>query len=338
MGRLTYPRVSFIIPTLNEEKNLPRCLTAIRSQVYPQNQIEIIIADGGSTDRTIAIAKSFQARIYKNKIKHQEPGKTMAAELATGDILFYTDADNVLATTSWIADMVKPFKDDASVMGFLPQTIPAPDTNSLDKYLGFLGTEPFTWFVYGKAASPKNYSNYYTPLKKTDSYILYQFPINNHPLLGLAQGFGTNKSFKRDADASGDDITAGIRILEQKGKIAYIPKAGIYHYHIDGFNNFYKKYTWRVRNNLRQTIAKMGLVHRKKYYSPVRKLRMILFIPYSFSLIIPWIDSIAMAIKYKNRVMLWHLPVCLLLTSIIIKELVSFYLFNDKKPVGTYEK
>ena len=40
-----YPYVSFIIPTLNEEINLPKCLSAICEQKYPKNLIEIIFLD-----------------------------------------------------------------------------------------------------------------------------------------------------------------------------------------------------------------------------------------------------------------------------------------------------
>jgi glycosyltransferase involved in cell wall biosynthesis len=49
-----HPLVSVIIPTFNSEKQLPICLESIKNQTY-QN-IEIIIADGFSTDKTVEIA------------------------------------------------------------------------------------------------------------------------------------------------------------------------------------------------------------------------------------------------------------------------------------------
>lgn len=338
MGSIIYPKVSFIIPTLNEGKNIARCLHAIKTQDYPQDKIEIIVADAKSTDKTVAIAQSYGAKIVENKYIHQEPGKTMAAKYATGDILFYTDADNVLAHNNWLKLMTKPYMVDPTIMGFLPQTIPAPDTNSIDKYFGYLCTEPFTWFIYGHATTPRDYGNYYKPIKQTSSYRIYRFPSDNHPLLGLAQGFGTNRNFNRDKEASGDDITAGIRIIEKGGRIAYVPDAGIYHYHIDGLNNFIKKYTWRVRNNLSQTVQKMGLTHRKHYYTLIRKIRMALFIPYALTIIFPTIDAILMSIRFHDPVMLWHVPLSWILAVIIIKETISFYLCRNIKPLGLYEK
>src|SRR3989344_8220170 len=100
------PKVSFIIPTLNAAWILPKCLFAIRNQAYPQKKIEIVIADGGSTDNTIRIAKRYNSIVIDNPSVNQEPGKSLAAKKATGEILFFTDADNVIVGREWIKSMV----------------------------------------------------------------------------------------------------------------------------------------------------------------------------------------------------------------------------------------
>lgn len=334
---MQFPKVSFIIPTLNEEKNINRCLSAIRSQLYPQEKVEIIVADAYSKDNTRHIANEYDAIIIDNPEILHEHGKTRAMEKATGEILFFTDADNVLADNHWLTHMTKPYIDDPSIMGFLPQTVPAPDTNGIDTYLGYLCTEPFTWFVYGHATTPRDYGTLYKPTKITNSYKLYQFPIDNHPLLGTAQGFGVNaKLFKRNAQTKGDDILAGINIIEKKGIIAYIPQAGIYHYHISDIGNYIRKYSWRVKNNLQRVYKETGLVNRMKYHSFQRKIRMALFIPYAISILFPLIDSIRLSIKHHNFIMFEHLPATILMAYIIMKE----YLLHLLKPhshLGTYE-
>ena len=71
----TYPLISVVTPTLNAGKVLERELESIRIQNYPQDKIEIIIADGGSTDNTLEIAKKYGARIYANLLKTGEAGK-----------------------------------------------------------------------------------------------------------------------------------------------------------------------------------------------------------------------------------------------------------------------
>lgn len=90
--------ISIIIPTLNEEEALPRLLTSIQSQTFPP--CDVIIVDGHSHDRTIAVAKSFRNHIqnlsiltsYKRNLSHQ---RNMGATKAMGDWLMFIDADTV---------------------------------------------------------------------------------------------------------------------------------------------------------------------------------------------------------------------------------------------------
>src|SRR5438552_15245491 len=53
--------VSVIIPTLNEEKNLPRCLDHLRWAD------EVVIVDSGSTDDTVKIAQAYGAKVVEFK-------------------------------------------------------------------------------------------------------------------------------------------------------------------------------------------------------------------------------------------------------------------------------
>ena len=66
------PRVSFIIPTLNVEPILENCLASIARQDYPQANIEIIMADAHSQDRTREIGKKFGALILADNGKNME--------------------------------------------------------------------------------------------------------------------------------------------------------------------------------------------------------------------------------------------------------------------------
>lgn len=332
-----FPRVSFIIPTLNAERFLPRCLAAIRSQDYPRDRIEIIIADGGSTDNTKNIAKQYNAKIIDNPEVLHEPGKSRAAQVATGDILFFTDSDNILSHNYWIRDMVRPYGENPAmhIVGFLPPTVPPKHWNSFDRYMGYISTDPFTWFIYRWAATPKTFGHLYTQVKKTRDYIIYKFNVRNHPLIGLSQGFGTIKSFKRNAESNNDDILSGIRLIENGGLVAYVPSAGIYHYHVSNLQEFIRKYTWRIRNNYRQQVKGMGLRHRKKYLNWIRRARVLLFPAYSLSLIFPIIDSFVLFRIYKDVVVFWHPLACLIISYLIVKETL-IYLLAVKIAPGTY--
>jgi len=81
--------VSIVIPTLNEEKYLPRLLKCIKEQSF--TDFEVIIADANSTDSTIQIAQDFGALVVGGGIP--AIGRNKGAGAAKGDILIFIDAD-----------------------------------------------------------------------------------------------------------------------------------------------------------------------------------------------------------------------------------------------------
>lgn len=87
--------LSIIIPTLNEEKYLPRLLESIKRQEF--SDYEIIVSDAGSSDKTKMVAENYGANfILSNKIKHPSFQRNKGAEVSKGDILLFLDADSVL--------------------------------------------------------------------------------------------------------------------------------------------------------------------------------------------------------------------------------------------------
>lgn len=94
MKNLKNALVSVVIPTYNEEKDIRDCLDSLLKQSY--KNIEIIIVDDGSTDKTREIVTTYS----KNKVKliegmHKGPGfsRNLGAKQAKGVILVFVDAD-----------------------------------------------------------------------------------------------------------------------------------------------------------------------------------------------------------------------------------------------------
>jgi glycosyltransferase involved in cell wall biosynthesis len=82
--------VSVIIPTFQEEKYLPATLSAL-TRVGPQ--VEIIVVDSGSSDRTVDIAKRFTRKVYRIHERGIAKGKNYGARKSKGDTLVFLDAD-----------------------------------------------------------------------------------------------------------------------------------------------------------------------------------------------------------------------------------------------------
>lgn len=87
--------LSVIIPTLNEEKYLPRLLASLKKQKFVD--YEIIVSDGGSSDNTKQIALADGCRwVVDNEHHHPSWQRNNGAALAQGEILLFLDADTVL--------------------------------------------------------------------------------------------------------------------------------------------------------------------------------------------------------------------------------------------------
>jgi glycosyltransferase involved in cell wall biosynthesis len=92
-------RYSIIIPTLNEEKFLPKSLTSLAEQT--RKDFEVIVVDGASNDKTCSAAQSFKGTLprltvlsvtYPNVSKQRNAG----ANVAKGSWLIFLDADSIL--------------------------------------------------------------------------------------------------------------------------------------------------------------------------------------------------------------------------------------------------
>ena len=85
--------ISLCMITRDEEQFLPRCLSSVQGMVD-----EIVVVDTGSVDRTIGIARSFDARIYHFEwIDDFSAARNFSLSKASGDWIFSLDADEIIS-------------------------------------------------------------------------------------------------------------------------------------------------------------------------------------------------------------------------------------------------
>jgi succinoglycan biosynthesis protein ExoA len=95
-------RVSIVVPCYNEESTIQLLLDALYRQTYPHEALEVVIADGGSVDRTLKRVDSFQethpdltVRVIDNPARNIPAGLNRAIEAAQGEMIVRLDAHSV---------------------------------------------------------------------------------------------------------------------------------------------------------------------------------------------------------------------------------------------------
>ncbi len=87
------PKISVIIPALNEAAMIGGTLKALSEQTF--KDFEVIVVDGGSTDNTREIAGSLGARAILERRRGWCIAQNVGAKASNGDVLFFIDADAV---------------------------------------------------------------------------------------------------------------------------------------------------------------------------------------------------------------------------------------------------
>src|ERR1022692_933162 len=127
------PVISVIVPALNEESVIGRCLASLKQQKPPSAHFEVIVVDNGSTDRTREIARSFGGSLSVTVLDRsgvrisalRNLGAAIAkgdflalgAAMAKGEFLAFLDADCV-APQHWLRQTVDLLRaDDFRIIG-----------------------------------------------------------------------------------------------------------------------------------------------------------------------------------------------------------------------------
>jgi len=101
---------SIIVPAFNAEKTLDKCLAAITA-IDDFAKCELIVADDGSTDKTVEVTKKYSAKIVSASInKGAAFVRNLGAKAAQGEILLFIDSDIALLDKNILAHLKDDFR------------------------------------------------------------------------------------------------------------------------------------------------------------------------------------------------------------------------------------
>ncbi|MBV7260585.1 glycosyltransferase [Photobacterium sp. WH24] len=200
------PLVSVVIRTLNEERHLEELLNSISNQKSDLFDIEIVVVDSGSTDKTLDIAKAYKARITYIKKSEFTFGRSLniGCEFAQGDYLAFVSGHCIPANDNWIHELVLPLYEGVVSYTYGRQlgrdTTKFSEQQLFDKYFPAKSKIPQVGFFCNNANSA---------IRK-DIWNKFKF---DETLTGL------------------EDMYLAKQLVDENERIGYVSGAAVYHIH-----------------------------------------------------------------------------------------------------------
>jgi len=277
-------KVSLVVTVLNEEPSIAALLESLLSQTKKPD--EIIIVDGGSTDKTLDIIKSYQKiidnlKLYEFKTTRSE-ARNIGIEASKADVIVTTDA-GCIAEKHWIKNITRPFEDQ-----------------KVDMVAGFYE------MIGGDSAMRRAMSVFIgiTPDKFDDHFLASARSLAFRKSLwekvgGFPEGL---KDTAEDTMFNYKIIQTGARIIRAKNAIVYwqLPLTLV-----DGFKKMFLYAKGDARSGIWWHPTKRFSTHNIKitlvYLRYILALYFVLFVPFFRVLQLPFILGVSLYIFWSFR-------------------------------------
>lgn len=219
----TLPLISIVIPTLNEERFLPRCLASLHGLDYPADRYFVLVVDNHSTDCTPDIARSHGATLIEAEKRTIGYSRNTGAFARQADLIAFLDAD-CLADRAWLRRAAQHFAVPEVVAAGSYPSVLASESNALQSAWAEL-------------------------CRREDSGIHRVDWLPTANLVVRADRFEAIGGFNETLTTC-EDVDLGYRLSAQ-GAVLYDPDMVVYHLREpESFKAFFKKEVWHAKNNI----------------------------------------------------------------------------------------
>ncbi len=313
-------KFSIVVATLNAERTLDKALAAIRSQQYPQELVEVLVVDGGSTDRTRTIAQEHKCRIVENPKVEPVSAKLIGLKEATGDYLIYCDADEVMEDPRALQKRWRAFEENPDVHIVFAQGYKAPlGAPFVNRFINEFG-DPFSMFYYrlSKACEffPTDIQKYARVVKDQGDYTVFELiegaaqPIMENAALANAIDLAFFRTHYAElVDKPWGPVHFFYHMQNRSRRFAITKHDAVIHHSSDNWPGFLRKIRWRIINNVFSS-GESGFLGRERH-SPGVAARKYLFVPYALLLLPLALDSLRYVFTRRDLRYLGVIPLSL---------------------------
>lgn len=205
-----FPRITIIIPTLNEGSFIEQTLAQLNSQTYPKHLMEVLVIDGGSIDNTCETvyqwreAYKFPVQVIYNPKKISSCARNIGINIAQGEYILFIDAHVFIPSHKLVENMARSaIQQQAMILG-RAQPLSAPMLNDFQMTVAGVRKSKL-----GHSTKSFIYSDYEGWVSPLSIGVMYHYTI-----------FKEVGCFDENFDAA-EDVEFNFR-LEKRGYTAYI--------------------------------------------------------------------------------------------------------------------
>lgn len=165
-------------------------LNSIKKQKYPKELIQHIVMDGGSTNKGPELARRYGCSIIIRKdLKDEVENRVgIAIKSTKGDLILMLQSDNILTSNDWLLRMAKPFiQDDKVFCTFSAYNSYHKNMSATTRYCALFGSPDPTLYYLNKTEKIRMDQAEYNKggiIRETGDYCIVRFNRNNLPTLG----------------------------------------------------------------------------------------------------------------------------------------------------------
>jgi cellulose synthase/poly-beta-1,6-N-acetylglucosamine synthase-like glycosyltransferase len=303
------PSVCFCLVSYNDEKVIGDALASIFSQDYPPVKLNVCIADGGSTDRTLEIIRQTKATVISRPDLKEQPHLRgdLAMSCIPSDILISFSADNRLLEPDALRKLVAPFADpEIAGAGSWRYGVRKGDP-ALCRYYALIGGADPIAVALGKADRlPHDTDRWVLRGRAEDKGAYFKISFEADPAkvstLG-ANGFAYRKAYLDAVGGMKDSLhmEACLRLIEAGYKFAAVKGCHVVHLHGDLWASLKRRVGWA------QLYSPQNLTRSYRVYDPkTDRLRLALLTLGFLTFLVPWLRAFKGWLRYRDPAWFLH--------------------------------